>query len=399
MTDIYKPRVLCVDDEPAVLDGLELTLGRNFDLVTAESGAQALALIETGPEFEVLISDMRMPRMNGAELLARVRQKAPMTTRMLLTGQTEVEAAIAAINEGQIFRFLCKPIQPDALRRAVIDAVQQHRLLSAEKELVEKTLKGAVKTLVDLLSIADPDTFGRAGRIRDIASAVAQRLALPNRWAIELAALLNDLGRITLPKGLSRRLDAGERFSAEEQAMVDRLPVLTDQLLAPIPRLEVVREIQHLARSDKARPRLTGNLEQIRECHLGAEALRLATQITALEQRNLQTAEALSQLKEHWGNPEQAKVFEAAVAALNVPAAESSAVQALQARHLRPGMELVEDLLSSGGQLLLRRGNRITTTFCERVRNTPPNSYKEPVLVILHPEDEIEPEGDDEATA
>src|SRR5512141_2774337 len=104
-----KPSVLCVDDERIVLEGLALHLRRRFDVTMAESGAEGLDAIRGSGKFAVVLSDMRMPGMRGAEFLAQVRQLSPETVRVLLTGYADLESAIAAVNEGQIFRFLNKP--------------------------------------------------------------------------------------------------------------------------------------------------------------------------------------------------------------------------------------------------------------------------------------------------
>ena len=166
MPRTVRPRVLCVDDEPQVLDGLTLNLRRDFEVVTASSGADALAEIAARGPFAVIISDMRMPRMDGAQFLRRAREIAPDSVRMLLTGQTDLASAIAVVNEGQIFRFLTKPCAPDQLIAMVRAAVDQHRLLTSERELLERTLHGSIEALTDLLAVAHPVAFGRAGRIK-----------------------------------------------------------------------------------------------------------------------------------------------------------------------------------------------------------------------------------------
>src|SRR4051812_13180616 len=98
MDPLKRPRVVCVDDEPHVVGGLALHLRRRYDVELATSGQAALELLGRGPEAAVVISDMRMPGMNGAEFLARASAAHPNTTRILLTGYAEIEAAISAIN-------------------------------------------------------------------------------------------------------------------------------------------------------------------------------------------------------------------------------------------------------------------------------------------------------------
>ena len=165
MEEAALERILLVDDEPLVLEGLARQLGWEFDVSTAQSGARALELVQSEGPFAVVISDMRMPNMDGAEFLERARALDPDMVRVLLTGQSDLLQAIRAVNHGQLFRFLSKPCPPDVLVPTIQDAVRQHRLLTAERELLEKTLRGSVQTLLDTLALAQPDTFGRARRV------------------------------------------------------------------------------------------------------------------------------------------------------------------------------------------------------------------------------------------
>ena len=130
------PRVLCVDDEPDILSGLELQLRSGFDIHTAESGAEGLAKLEQHGPFQVVISDMRMPEMDGAQFLTKVKQASPTTIRILLTGYADVEAAKMAINEGSIFRFLMKPCPKEELVGALTEAVEQGNQLNQTQKLL-----------------------------------------------------------------------------------------------------------------------------------------------------------------------------------------------------------------------------------------------------------------------
>ncbi|MGA2887580.1 MAG: response regulator [Terracidiphilus sp.] len=131
-------RVLFVDDEKDVLDGYQRMLYKDFAVSTALGGQQGLASIQEHGPYAVVISDMRMPGMNGAEFLAQVRQKAPGTVRMLLTGCSDMRVAIDAVNEGNIFRFLTKPCEKEALVSAIKIGLVQYHSAAAEMELVKK---------------------------------------------------------------------------------------------------------------------------------------------------------------------------------------------------------------------------------------------------------------------
>jgi CheY-like chemotaxis protein len=122
--------VLCVDDEPRVLQGLRLHLEPRYRVSTASSGAEALALC-VADRPAVIISDLRMPEMDGTTFLSQVRSQAPATVRILLTGHADVDAAIAAVNQAQVFRLLTKPCRSAQLLGVIEEAQREHRTLSA----------------------------------------------------------------------------------------------------------------------------------------------------------------------------------------------------------------------------------------------------------------------------
>jgi CheY-like chemotaxis protein len=123
------PRILCVDDDRALLGGLERVLGFDYEVVVESDPLAALHLLESDTRFEVVLCDMQMPRLDGAEFLIRSRQLLPFATRLVLTGEPNLGSISAAINEGGIFRLLTKPCPGEQLRSAIRAAVEQHRSL------------------------------------------------------------------------------------------------------------------------------------------------------------------------------------------------------------------------------------------------------------------------------
>ena len=126
---------------------------------------------DDGP-FAVIVADRSMPGMDGIQLLAKVKACSPNTVRMMLTGNADMQTAIDAVNEGHIFRFLTKPCPPESLTASLQAAIEQYRLITAERELLEKTLRGSVKVLCEVLSVVKPTAFGRASRITRYVTAV-----------------------------------------------------------------------------------------------------------------------------------------------------------------------------------------------------------------------------------
>lgn len=241
--DFEKVPILCVDDEPRVLEGMVPHLRRNYVAHLATSGAEALDILQKNPGIAVVVSDMRMPSMDGAELLARARDVAPDTMRILLTGQADVESAGRAVNDGQIFRFLTKPCPPLVLLTAIANAIQQREIVRAERVLLEQTLHGAVKVLTDVLALVSPGTFGRAGRVKSLASRLAVALELPDRWQLEVAAMVFQIGAIGLPPTVAEKWQSGAPLTPEEKELIARMPMTAKQVLGNLPRLEPVQEM------------------------------------------------------------------------------------------------------------------------------------------------------------
>ncbi len=380
MEEKRKPRILCVDDEPQVLEGLLLHLRRRYDVVTATSGAVALDLVARDPGVAVIISDMRMPGMDGAQFLAESRKLAPSASRLLLTGQTDLQAAINAINHGQIFRFLTKPCAPPDLLQAVEAAVEQHRLLTSERVLLEQTLHGSIKALVDVLSMTNPVVFGRATRLKRYVGEMATRLDLADRWQIEVAAMLSQIAFITLPGETLTNVYYGLPLNVAEQKMVERLPHIVEQLLEPIPRLEGVREI--LALQSKSFKRCAQSLDPAKLPLLrGAQLLRVSADFDALDVQGHPASMAIATLR---GRTDQydPDVLDA-LTQIKAVARTRDEVRELPLAVLRSGMILADDLKTSAGMLLVARGYEVTSSFVEKAKNFQPGTVAGLVRVLV----------------
>ena len=139
MSENIRPRILLVDDDVEVLDALQRQLRGRFDVTATCDAKEAIRLVVSGGPFAVVVSDLRMPGMDGVSLLYLIRQIVPETVRVLLTGQADMESAISAVNQGNIFRFLTKPCLPAALMRALEASVEQYQSCTAGGELPEQT--------------------------------------------------------------------------------------------------------------------------------------------------------------------------------------------------------------------------------------------------------------------
>jgi len=379
-TTTDQPVVLLVDDEPQVLGGLSVNLRRRYQLLTASNGFDALQLLAAHPEIAVVVSDMRMPGMNGGVFLHKVRERAPDTVRILLTGQADLDSAIAAVNEGQIFRFLTKPCPMVTLLASVNDAVGQHRLITSERVLLEQTLRGVIKTLTDVLALTNPVSFGRASRIKARVTELAAALDLPDRWQVEVAAMLSQLGYIALEPATAELVYKGGALTKDQAQAVARVPAITEQLLSNIPRLETVRGIL-AGYSAPYRPPTPGEAEtQVDQVARAAQLLKVAIDFDALETQNRSGHLGLEAMRQHLEQYDPA-VLRALHASVGPQSTDDW--REMKLADLEVGMVFAEDVMMDGDTLLVARGLEVTAGMVERMRNVREGSVTDTVRIIV----------------
>ncbi len=371
------PRVLCVDDEARVVEGLVLHLRRDYQVFTANSGQEALALLKQKGGAAVVISDMRMPQMDGATFLQHVQQVYPDATRILLTGEPGRDAAISAVNKAQIFRFLTKPCPPDALKAAVEAGVIQHRLLNAERTILKETLNGCIKALVDVLALTNPVAFGRASRVKRQAMEFAAKLDCKEFWQLEAAAMLSQIGYLSLPPELVEKLYYGETLTHEEKLLASGAPDVVNSLLENVPRLEpVIQILVALHWTDEQVAKLgEGTIGT------GTRILGLVLEYDTLVTQGQTTNVAVQTLRSRVGRFGDAMLEKFAV---HVGAGSSTKeLREMPLRTVQPGMIIMQDVRTQMGTLLVARGFEVTSVFLERARNFGPDLLNESVRVMV----------------
>lgn len=374
-------RVLCVDDEPDVVRGLKLNLRKIAEVTTATSGAEGLASIEAEPPFALVISDMRMPEMNGATFLSRVRERSPDTVRVLLTGQTDLESAIQAVNEGQIFRFLTKPCPPETLASIVEAAFEQYALLQVERDLLERTLLGSVDVLSEVLGLVNPAAFSRVKRIQKTVSHACDELGLTQVWEFEVAALLSHLGCVAIPSELLAKSQGESPLDPKEVAIFQRHAEIGANLVGSIPRLEEAAAMiggQFTAAPDDP-PAMASEWER---GALGAQILKVAAEFEIRERAAISGATALQKWRQE--KSETPKFLLDALAGLEF---ESQAMTeaTLSVAELRSGMVLAENASAKSGVILAASGTEVTATLIARLHNFAEGVGVEEPIRILAP--------------
>ncbi|MGA2337818.1 MAG: HD domain-containing phosphohydrolase [Terriglobales bacterium] len=365
LTRNHKPRILFVDDDPLALEGLSRSVYREFKADLAEGPEAGLEKVKNDGPYIVVISDMRMPVMDGAEFFSRVRILAPDSIRVMLTGYADTEAAMRAVNEGRIFRFLNKPVAAEDLTLTLRACVAQYDLMLREKELLEKTLAGAIRVLSEVLHLANPVAFNKGTRICQYVRHIAGKLCLSDTWQYEIAAMLSELGCLTLTPDLLEAIHAGEPLTPEHEKRYAQHPQIAHDLLARIPRLELVADMilqQKEVPTDLLRS-LSPDAESVRR---GAQMLRVSLAFDRLLSTGSERQDALLALSR---NP--AEYDAKMVAALKDfrTSRGPTELRAIDVRDLRTGMILNEHLRSTTGMLLAAKGQEVSHALVKAVHN------------------------------
>lgn len=374
-------RILCVDDDPNILEGYRRQLRKEFELVTAVGPEQGLQMVtEQGP-FAVVVSDLQMPGMNGVEFLAKVRTHEPDTVRMLLTGNAELQAAIEAINQGQIFRFLTKPCAAEILGGSLKAALAQYHLITAERELLEQTLSGSIRVLCEVLALVNPEAFGRSSRITRYVESIAAHLHVSEMWYIKTAAMLSQIGCVILPESVLKKVYRGEALTGEDSQLFNQHPFVAYDLIAKIPRMKQVAEI--IKFQDKYYDGYggPGDTQQGNTIPMEARILKVALDFDVLESAGKSKAEAFNEMKQRkgWYDPAVIDAMHAAFAK-EIKYDIRTAVVA----ELVESMILAEDIQSSQDVLLASKGQQVTQSMIMRLQSFGKTvGVREPFTVLI----------------
>lgn len=377
------PRVLFVDDDRNILSAYERGLRKHYTITTACGGEEGLAALAAHGPFAVVVSDRHMPGIDGIRFLAEVRARAPDTARIMLTGAADQATAMEAVNEGAIFRFLCKPCPLEVVARAIDGGVREHRLATAEKELIEKTLAGSVRMLMEILSAVDPVAFGCTQSLREYARAMATALKLDDVWAIDLAAMLCHVGAVTVPATVTERVRAGYVLTGVERDILDRVPGTTSRLLANIPRLEPVARIilysaKHFDGSGLPNDDIAGAA-----IPAPARVLAIVRDLVAAEAGGANRRVALAALRERGGRYDPELLDLAGRLFLPRPDPRFAEGTLVLAAQLHVGMILKTEVIDLQGHILIAAGHELTEALIERLGNyVRLGTIREPIAVI-----------------
>ncbi|MGA2881685.1 MAG: HD domain-containing phosphohydrolase [Bryobacteraceae bacterium] len=358
--------ILCVDDDPNILAAFQRQFRKTFTIETAVGPEQGLAAIASKGPFAVVISDLRMPGMSGIQFLAAVRAQSPDTVRVMLTGQADLADAVAAVNQGAIFRFLLKPSSATILGKVIEAAMEQHRLIVAERQLTQQTLVGCVEVLSEILSIVEPVAFSRTARVLRYVRQLTGILKMTSSWQIEAAAMLSQIGWITIPADIANKLATNLPLSPEESCRFHEHPAAAARIIERIPKLQSVAKIVEAQFAPYQGMGPASEPDAARDLvPFGAAILQAAIDFDERRHRGLSHAAATADMRLRT-NHYHPDVMSAIARIEEVELAERTKIVPVSG--LKPGMILEQDICVRSGMCLIGSGQQLTATSLERLQ-------------------------------
>lgn len=381
-------KILFVDDDPNLLAALQRSLRRLFQFDTALGGPEALNTIATRGPYAVIVADQSMPGMSGVELLEIVRQRAPDTVRVMLTGNADQQAAVDAVNRGAVFRFLNKPCPPEVLIPALEMALKQYELVHTERELLEGTLMGSIQILSEVLGMVDAEALGRGQRLRDSMRLFARYLDAKPAWELEVAAWLSPLGFAAVPALILRKLSLGSELLPTEKSVVNRVPEIGYRLITEVPRLEGVAKIVLYQNKNYDGTNVPSDRVSGEDIPQGARMLKILADRLSLEIEGIVKHRALDLMQHRAGvyDPRLlTQCFECLPDFLVNAVSANLPVRTCRYDELKPGWVLVSEVGGLSGAVLASAGERVTPILIERLRNAALLGYLQDSILVQEP--------------
>jgi response regulator RpfG family c-di-GMP phosphodiesterase len=359
--------ILLVDDDENLLSSFERNFRQNFTVLTSSSGKEGLKRIKENSNISLVISDMNMPEMDGVEFLSQVKIINPLIIRIMLTGRADINVAIQAVNEGNIFRFLTKPTTPQILEKIIHDGLDQYRLITSEKQLLSLTLNGSLEILNEVLSLTNPMAFGRSNRIKKIVQHILKFDEPENAWQFELAATLCLIGFIAIPQPIQEKIYSNASLNQGEKDLVTHAPEVAHDLLSKIPRFESIAEMILNQNKPFHHYKKQTELACEKPVELGSQILKLAIDVDGFITAGLDQEEIKLKLIKDVDllyNPHLSVTLLDYFA--NYDHYETVMLNVID---LKEGMVLDQNVFSSSGALLLVKGQEISEAVLPRILN------------------------------
>lgn len=366
-------RVLIIDDDHHLLSSFRRQLSGQFDMTVAQGGQAGIEAVLAAQQerrpFAVVVSDMRMPGLDGIETLIRIHEIAPDTVRMMLTGNADQQTAVDAINQGHIFRFYNKPTSPEYLAVGLKAGIEQYRLVTAERELLEQTLAGSIKLLSDVMALNDPIAARLSTRLRDYVRRLTVEFKMPHRWPLEIAATLAPLGNAIIPTDILAKQRNGQQLSEVERSIIAHGPETARNLIANIPRLAKVAEIVYLQDRGFDGTGAPANGPKGADIPFDARLLKILKDLAAIvETTGAPNAEAFAKMDKQRSIYDPQMLVKVRGCLQNTSEKMSYAVAQVAVIDLKAGQVLASEMKLDNGHVIFPAGTPLQAPEIERLR-------------------------------
>ncbi len=364
-----KNQVLVVDGDVDILNDFQKLLGKTYDLKTIAGGKAALKWLDDNPHTAVVFSCLHMLDMDGNEFLRLVNDRAPMSSRILMTGDRSIDNVKKAINEGNIFMYLTKPLSDDEIQTAARSGVAHHTRMVRDRGTVEKTISGAVKLLIDMLSLFHTEAFRKTTVLRTQAIRIARALGIKKTWELEMAVMLSPLGEALMPREILSRYRSAKTLTDEQRELLARAPEQSRDLLKNIPQLDKIADILYYSGRGYDGSGFPKDGPVGSAIPLNSRILKILTDLWYASPDtgvDLAAFEALN-INGRQYDPKLLAKIRTVLLSHEEQDGKYQTV-ACHIRALHPGDILIDDILTDGGrELVLSRGHQLSDTTIRRL--------------------------------
>lgn len=348
------PKILFVTAEEHYLKEGMAVLGKTFEVIAANTAQKGFMKLSGSTDIRVVVSDLRLPDVDGITFLAKVRNKFPKVVRILASGDESFKVVSGAVNTAHVYSLLPRPCDPKRLRKAVVEGVKLYGKVRPDTESLRDTMFGTVRMLIDILELTHPAAVRRSKRIRRRAWSISEELdAMPAQF-MDMVVLLSNIGCVGLPSGLLREIERGKNVSKEDQQIFYTHPTIAAHLLENVPRMgKIADAIRHQNTPFSEKP------------PLGARILKVCIDLDHLERKGASVEKGMQIMR---GKP---KVYDPRVLdALDRHLGESrrAICNKLTVAELKPGMVMQTDMVTKSGAILLQQGETLTEASHQRIQ-------------------------------
>lgn len=380
-------KILLVDDDPNVLSAYQRRLRKRFDIETALCSEEGVTAVNFLGPFAVIVSDMQMPRENGAEFLAKIQKTSPDSVRIMLTGNADQQTAIDAVNQGGVFRFLNKPCPAEELEAAIQTGITEYERRIELRKSSAVNVDALVETLASVCSAFNPMVGLRQNRLKSSLNEYATPALRENQQLGTVLAIASQFGSGQVPPQLFAKFARGEELTPQESKQWSEQYVVAAEMIENVPHLTFVKEVLDQLGGAPRDDSEEQSEKQLEEVQLLAELLKASIQFDlSCFEAERETLQVLEEIKARGEYSETAKgLIEAWVAQR-----DQRRLIEVEVDSLVDGMKLVEEIATTSGTVLVPKGIEVSPLMRAKLQKYVASNQVQTTVKALIPMSQME---------